>query len=255
MMTPSNRTLVGLLLILAGLMTAGLFVPAQPLPAQPLPAPADGGDMTMPLRLLINVGLGLLVIGGLGYLGYRLSLRLGFPEVWDAAVTNRQRFFVPLVVGLLLGCVMVAADVVLAPLHGLGPLPHPEFPASIIASAAASIGEEALFRLFFIPFWMWLISLPLRGRHRDAVFWVVTILSAVAFGAGHLPAAPLVLGVESVGEIPAILIAEIFVLNGAISIAAAYCFRKYGFLAAVGVHFWNNAVWHVLWGGLSASGS
>ena len=25
-------------------------------------------------------------------------------------------------------------------------------------------------------------------------------------------------------------------------------FRKYGFLAPVGIHFWADIVWHVLWG-------
>jgi len=39
-----------------------------------------------------------------------------------------------------------------------------------------------------------------------------------------------------------------FLLNGLMSIFAAYYFRKYGFLAPVGIHFWADIVWHVLWG-------
>jgi hypothetical protein len=37
-------------------------------------------------------------------------------------------------------------------------------------------------------------------------------------------------------------------LNWVISIFAAYYFRKYGFLAAVGIHFWTDIIWHVIWG-------
>ena len=29
---------------------------------------------------------------------------------------------------------------------------------------------------------------------------------------------------------------------------AAYAFKKYGFLAPIGVHVWTDIVWHVLWG-------
>ncbi len=33
-----------------------------------------------------------------------------------------------------------------------------------------------------------------------------------------------------------------------ISIFGAYYFKKYGFFAPVGIHFWTDIVWHVLWG-------
>jgi hypothetical protein len=41
---------------------------------------------------------------------------------------------------------------------------------------------------------------------------------------------------------------EIILLNGIVSIFAAYYFRKFGFLAPVGIHFWTDVVWHVIWG-------
>lgn len=55
-------------------------------------------------------------------------------------------------------------------------------------------------------------------------------------------------GIEGVSEIPVALIGEIVLLNGALSLLATYYFRRYGFLAAVGVHFWTDVVWHVIWG-------
>jgi hypothetical protein len=41
---------------------------------------------------------------------------------------------------------------------------------------------------------------------------------------------------------------EIVLLNGMLGMFAAYGLGKHGFLAAVGIHFWTNIVWHVLWG-------
>jgi hypothetical protein len=48
--------------------------------------------------------------------------------------------------------------------------------------------------------------------------------------------------------IPLVFLAEILLLNGLLSLVAAYYFRESGFLAAVGVHFWTDMVWHVLFG-------
>jgi len=44
---------------------------------------------------------------------------------------------------------------------------------------------------------------------------------------------------------------EIFLLNGVLSLFAAHYFRQYGFLAAVGIHFWTDIIWHVIWGLIS----
>ena len=41
---------------------------------------------------------------------------------------------------------------------------------------------------------------------------------------------------------------EIVLLNGLLGMVAAWAFKKYGFLAPVGLHFWADIVWHVLWG-------
>ena len=40
----------------------------------------------------------------------------------------------------------------------------------------------------------------------------------------------------------------IVLLNSIVSLFAAYYLRKSGFLAPVGIHFWTDIVWHVVWG-------
>ncbi len=53
-------------------------------------------------------------------------------------------------------------------------------------------------------------------------------------------------GLNSVDEIPLILLAEIVLLNGTHWLSAAHYFRKYGFLACVGIHFLTDVLWHVI---------
>ena len=123
---------------------------------------------------------------------------------------------------------------------------------SLVASTVAGIGEEVIFRLFFIPFWTWLVStVILRGRWENEIFWVVAACSALTFAVSHVPGVMATFGIERIGDVPTPLMGEIIVLNGIVSLLTAYAFRKYGFLAAVGVHFWTDVVWHVIWGALS----
>jgi len=73
-------------------------------------------------------------------------------------VSNKQRLLIPVFVGLGIGLFFIFADAILSQFHTLRPLPYPPYPTSLIASAVAGIGEELIFRLFFISFWVWLIS-------------------------------------------------------------------------------------------------
>ena len=44
------------------------------------------------------------------------------------------------------------------------------------------------------------------------------------------------------------MMAEILLLNGHHLAACCVFFKKFGFLAPVGIHFWADVVWHVVWG-------
>lgn len=240
---PSMAIYLALVLILALLAALNVLLPQGSfLPMQELPA-------SRPVLALANAGIMLVLYGGLGLVGLRLSRSLGFPELWDPRVDKRERLLIPAVAGMGLGIFFIIADQLFSSMHGLGPLPHPPFPTSLVASAVAGIGEEILFRLFFISFWVWLIShLLLKGKGQGVVFWLVAAASAVAFTAAHLPSVMMLVGTERIAELPPFLLGELFLLNGGLSLVAAEFFRRYGFLAAVGVHFWTDVVWHVAWG-------
>ncbi|MCK9356056.1 MAG: CPBP family glutamic-type intramembrane protease [Dehalococcoidia bacterium] len=239
----STRLFFGLILVVAVLAAASTFLP------QGYPSGLPQTAIPLWQIALASAGSILLLYGGLGYLGLRLTRKLGYPDLLDARVTTRQRFIVPGFVGLWLGLILIVADNIFARFHNYGPLPHPPFPTSIVASLSAGIGEEVLFRLFFIPAVVWFISrVILKGAQESAVYVVATFFSASFFAAGHVPSVMLLLGVDSVEAIPMALLSEIFMLNGALSFVAAYFLRTSGYLAAATVHTSADFVWHVLWG-------
>ena len=242
----SIKIYIGLIVTLAILAAINVFLPQGAfLPAQKLPA-------SKPILALVNAAIMLILYGGLGFTGLKLSQKIGFADIWDLRVSNKQRFLIPALVGGGIGIFFILADVIFSKFHVLGPIPHPPFPSSIVASATAGIGEEVIFRLFFISFWVWLISyIILKKRWQNQVFWIVTFFSALTFALGHFPSVMILFGLNTIQEIPFVLISEIILLNGIVSLFAAYYFRKYGFLAAVGIHFWTDVVWHVIWGIIS----
>jgi hypothetical protein len=220
------------------------------LPQGPAVDMARTGQLPAPIYVvaLVSAGLVLVLYGGLGSIGLFLARKLGLPEIWDSNVTNRQRFMIPALIGIGTGIVIIIGDAIFSPVNGMGHFPHPPFPTSIFAAIGAAIGEETMFRLFFISFWTWLVSrIILRGRWQTGIYWIVSVFSAVAFGIAHLPSVMVLQGWTSVAQVPPVLLAELIVLNGVISFFAAYYFKKFGILAPMGIHLWADIVWHVIW--------
>jgi hypothetical protein len=242
-MTPSTMLFFGLVVLNALLAAIATFMP------QGTPTGLPEGESGLLLIAVMNGALVLLAYGGLGYVGLRLTRKLGYPDLLDARVSTRQRFVNPCIVGLWLGLIFIVADNIFSRFHQYGPLPHPPFPTSIVASFSAGIGEEMVFRLFFIPFLVWLISrVVLKGQQERVTYWNAAIFSAVFFAAGHVPAVMYLLDINTLSGIPAAMMAELFVLNGTLSLVAAYFLRRSGYLAAVTVHTSADIVWHVIWG-------
>ena len=248
-MSTSTRVFI-LLAILMGLLSAfNLLLPQSAagsgLPAMDLtklPAP-------LPVMMLAVFAIVMVAYGGLGFLGLKLSQKLGFPNLICPDVSNRQRFGLPALVGAIVGVFLILMDLVFTNIFAVARLPHPPFPTSLVASLSAGIGEEIIFRLFFISFWTWLISyVVLRRRWLMPIYWVISTLSAVVFSASHFPALMYLQQATGVSQFSPALIVEIFLLNGLLSLVAAYFLKKSGYLAAAGVHFWADVVWHVVWG-------
>ena len=239
----SFKTLLGLVSLLAVLSAVNTFIPqGSSLPLEDLPLSKAVFAVAITFVVFIIYGL-------LGIIGMKLSRKIGYPDIWDDNITNRERFLIPVFIGGLLGLGLIVIDFIFSKFHDLGSFPHPPFPTSLIASLSAGIGEELIFRLFFVSFWVWMISkVILKDRCPNVVFWVVGIFSSIAFAMGHLPSVMVLFNFSSIAQIPQIIMIELFLLNGLVGLSCAYYFRKYGYLAAVGIHFWTDMVWHVVWG-------
>jgi membrane protease YdiL (CAAX protease family) len=198
---------------------------------------------------LINAGIVLVLYGIVGLIGYWFARKLDLPGIFSEDGNWRRWFFVPLVIGLICGVLLVMGDLLFAPINGLGRFPHPDFPASLFASLSAGIGEEIMFRGFVFGLWGMLLHWLLKRFHgRTAALWIANIIAALAFGAGHLGTLFIITGATSLSEVSPVLLGEMFLLNGIVGLAAGERYIKDGLVAAAGVHFWTDVIFHMLWG-------
>jgi hypothetical protein len=199
--------------------------------------------------LQVFVLLGLLALFGLR-MGHRVGL--GSPVLqglFGAPRTATRATLRPwhtIVLGLAAGLVMIGLSLVLDPM-----LPKMLHPVAKDASGAAAfwgflasfyggIAEELQLRLCLRPLVVWM--LPLAGRHRPTPAWVglAIAIAAVAFGAGHLPAAQQVWGLSTIVVVRTVL------LNALGGIVFGWLYWKRGIEMAMLGHFSADIVLHVL---------
>ena len=198
---------------------------------------------------LANAGIVLVLYGIFGLLGYWFARRLNLPGIFSADGNWSRWFFIPFLLGLICGIFVVMGDVLFAPINGFGRFVHPGFPVSILASISAGIGEEIMFRGFVFGLWGLILNwLFKRFNGRTAALWIANVIAALAFSASHLGTLLVLTGASSLAELNPVLIVEVFLLNGVIGLIAGERYMKDGLIAAMGVHFWTDVVFHVLWG-------
>lgn len=242
-MIKKNKIFFYLLLTLSLLSAINIYLPqGSDLPITDLPASKE-------VISIANFFIIILLYGILGFIGINISKKIGFPSVWDEDKNLKNTIFLPSLVGVLLGIFFIIVDIIFSNFNSFGNFPHPPFPTSLLASITAAIGEEIIFRLFFITFWYWIIGfIILKKKHLNIVYAFVTILSAVAFTISHLPSIMMLIGVKEIVNIDSIMLLELFILNGSLSVFAAYYFKKVGYIGSVMIHLWVDIVWHVIWG-------
>jgi hypothetical protein len=241
---------LGLLLAIYAVLafTAYLLTPLEQFvpPGQTVPAAVRA----MPRLQLAagNAGFIFVVYGLLGAAGYWFARKLELPGTYRAGAGWRAWVLWPMLLGLAIGVVIVAVDQIFARAGSTTGLPHPVFPLSVISSAAAGIGEEILFRGFVMGLWGFLLNAVFRRWNgRVAALWIGNGMAALASSAAHIPAAMILLRLNSPAQIPALAMAELFVLNGLLGLVAGDRTIRDGLVAAMGVHFWADMVWHVAW--------
>jgi membrane protease YdiL (CAAX protease family) len=182
-------------------------------------------------------------------LGYWFARKLDLPGIFSEDGNWMRWFFIPFVVGMACGVALVIGDVLFSPINGYGRIAHPPFPISILASISAGIGEEILFRGFVFGLWGFILNWALKRFHgRTVALWIANVIGALAFAASHFGTVFFLTGASSLSELSPVLVVEIFVLNGVIGLIAGERYMKDGLVAAAGIHFWTDVVFHVIWG-------
>lgn len=198
---------------------------------------------------LISAGIVLAGYGLFGLAGYWLARKIGLPGIYSPEGSLRRWAGIPLLVGLAAGVFLLLGDLLFAPVNGFGRLAHPPFPVSILASITAGIGEEILFRGLVFGLWALLLTWLLkRFNGRTAALWIANVIAALAFAAGHMASAMYLTGASTPAELNPVLVFELVLLNGVVGLAAGERYMKDGLVAAAGVHFWADVIWHVLYG-------
>ncbi len=250
-----QRLLLAALLVLNAL--AAMVYVAMP---EGLRNVTAASGMPMPTMDIWQLALGnaaiiLLGYGAIGLFGLWLAHSAGLPGIFRAGAGWRVLLLRPLLLGSATGAVLVVADLAGRATGGYAGFPHPPFPASLLASLTAGIGEELMFRLFVMSLWAillgWLLRRVFPGREtRGWSLWAANGVAALAFAAFHLPTAMTLEAVATPALLPPLMLVELIVLNGLLGIVAGKAFARDGLIAASGVHFWADVVWHVVFGGI-----
>jgi membrane protease YdiL (CAAX protease family) len=93
------------------------------------------------------------------------------------------------------------------------------------------VTEEVLLRWGLMTALVWLAWRRRKGTPRAVYFWLAIVVSAVLFGAGHLPAAAML-----IGELTADVVLFVVGVNAAFGVLFGYLFWRYGLEAAMIAH-------------------
>jgi membrane protease YdiL (CAAX protease family) len=231
------RLRLGLLLWLAGMV--GVVVITFTMLPQLL------GELTLPAPLwmisLASLAQSSVLLGLAVWAGVALAPRVGLgAPAFEAAVTGRsiasalRPQLVPgLVAGVLGGIGLFAVGGYASP-AALAEVQQ-RFALPILGRVLyGGITEEVLLRWGLMTVLVWLAWRFLQrrtGTPRGAYVWLAIVVSALLFGAGHLPAAAML-----IGHLTTELVLFVIGLNAAFGVLFGWLYWRYGLEAAIIAH-------------------
>lgn len=210
--------------------------------------------LSFPMLALVQglqalVLLGLLSLAGLR-MGHRVGLGSPLLQGWyggaRTATAATLRPWHSILLGVLAAAVILIGTQIIDPMLPARLHPAAASPAAttalegLLASFYGGIAEELQLRLFLMTLLVWIFTLAGRHRPRPALFWLAIAIAAIAFGAGHLPAADKVWGLSSV------VVVRTVVLNAIGGLVFGWLYWKRGIEMAMLGHFSTDFVLHVI---------
>jgi len=211
-------------------------------------------SMSFPMLALVQGVQALVLLGVLSLLGLRMGHRVGLGspvlQGWfgapRTATVATLRPWNSILLGVLAAVAILLVSLALDPM-----LPERLHPASagtaattavegLLASFYGGIAEELQLRLFLMTLLVWMLTLAGRHRPRAPLFWLAIVIAAIAFGAGHLPAAEKLWGLSS------IVVVRTVVLNAIGALVFGWLYWKRGIEMAMLGHFSADIVLHVI---------
>lgn len=179
-----------------------------------------------------------------GLIGVLLSERTGFPQAWDACISNWRRIILPISLGIVFGIVLTFLDLAtgftkyIVARHGLAQQ-YNGFLPTLLSFSTASILVQVVYRLVPIPLLLWLVSnLILKGKGQNQVFWVLAILFAYFEPFTMTP---------DLAVLPLALRIADTTFQYVENFTEIMLFRRYGYFASLMMRFGFYLVWHALY--------
>lgn len=236
--------------VLAGLSAMALI----PYVAQLMPETFAKIPVPLWVLALAQGAQAAVILGVLSWLGLRMGHRVGLGSpLMHAWLVRRQRpdwsRLRPLH-AVLLGLAAGAAILALVPLvdQAMPAMVNPPAQATagtsalngFLASFYGGIAEELQLRLFLMTLILWAVALLRRRAPSAWMYWTAIVLAALLFGAGHLPAAAKIWGLDPV------VVFRTLLLNGIAGVAFGWLYWKRGLEMAMLAHFSTDIVLHVV---------
>jgi len=236
-----------------GVLAALSVAAVMPYLAQLMPGRFARLPLPFGVLVAIQSAQALVLMGLLAWLGLRMGRRVGLGSpvlhCWIAGGAkpdwSQLRPGRTALLGGAAGLVIAALSTLVDPF--LPPMLNPPTQASaqvsalngLLASLYGGITEELQLRLFLMTLLVWAMTRLGRTLPTATTYWLAAAIAALLFGAGHLPAAAQVWGLD------AAVVARTLLLNGIAGLAFGWLYWRRGLEMAMLGHFGADLVLHV----------
>lgn len=135
--------------------------------------------------------------------------------------------------GAMVGAILVAAEVLFFAPRLPQEFDIPLWKRLLAGVLYGGVTEELLTRLFLVSLFAWVFRLVWASPHDvpgSGAFWSVIVITAVAFGALHLPMT------AAITPLSPLLVGRALLLNGFAGVVFGFLFWRHGLEAAIVAH-------------------